>query len=236
MTGPSDPKLKTRSELEAEVMDLRARLAQAERGQGAFRSRLMDKVMDSVHVHDTRGNTIYVNEAACASRGYTREELLQIPLHQMVTAEFVELVDTRIERILKQGQAAFESSHLRKDGTAIPVEVHASVLQAGDEQLIVSVIRDLSEREQAQTDLRRSEEQYRQLFERMQDVFYRTDAEGRVLIVSPSVESVFGYKPEEVQGKDLAETFYFLPRERSEFLARLGKQEQVRNHRTRCKN
>ena len=236
MTGPRDPKLKTRSELEQEVLELRDRLARAERGRGTFRSLLMDKVMDSVHVHDSRGTTIYANEAACASKGYTREEMLEIPLHDLVAPDFAELVDGRIQRILQQGKAAFESAHLHKDGTSIPVEVHSSVLSAGGEDLIVSVVRDLSEREQAQANLRRSEEQYRQLFESLQDVFYRTDDQGKVLIVSPSVESVFGYTPEEVLGKDLAETFYYDPADRPGFLARLREQGQLRDHRTRCKN
>ncbi len=236
MTGPRDPKLKTRDELVAEVQDLREKLARADRGKGAFRSLLLDKVMDAVHVHDTEGNTIWVNEAACTSKGFTRDELLQIPLHRMVTPDFSEPVDGRIKRILKQGWAAFESSHQCKDGTAIPVEVHSSVIHAGDDDLIVSVIRDLSEREQAQADLRRSEEQYRQLFESLQDVFYRTDTEGRILIVSPSVEGVFGYTPEEVEGEDLAGTFYWDPDERPAFLNRLKKNGQVRDHRTRCKN
>jgi PAS domain S-box-containing protein len=153
-----------------------------------------------------------------------------------VAPDFAELVDGRIQRILQQGKAAFESAHMHKDGTSIPVEVHSSVLHAGGEALIVSVVRDLSEREQAQADLRRSEEQYRQLFESMQDVFYRTDEEGKVLIVSPSVEAVFGYTPAEVVGKDLAETFYYEPADRPSFLALLKKQGQLRNHRTRCKN
>ena len=236
MSGPRDPKLKTRAELEEEVHELRARLARAKRGQGAFRSLLMDKVMDSVHVHDTEGNTIYVNEAACTSKGYSREELLALPLHRIVSPEFSDLVDARIKRILEQGRAAFESSHRHRDGTAMPVEVHASVLEAGGEQFIVSVVRDLSERAQAQADLQRSEEEYRQLFESLQDVFYRTDTEGRVLRVSPSVEAVFGYKPEEVEGEDLAQTFYFDPSERPVFLKHLQREGQVRDHRTRCKN
>ena len=236
MSGPRDPKLKTRAELEEEVHELRETLSRARQGQGAFRSLLMDKVTDSVHVHDAEGNTIYVNEAACTSKGYSRDELLRLPLQRMVTPEFADLVDARLKRILEQGRAAFESSHLHKDGTAIPVEVRASVLEAGGERLVVSVVRDLSERAQARADLQRSEEQYRQLFESLQDVFYRTDTEGRAVLFSPSVAAVFGYKPDEVLGDDLAQTFYHDPSERPAFLERLQQDGQVLDHRTRCKN
>ncbi|RKP51961.1 sensor domain-containing diguanylate cyclase [Pararobbsia silviterrae] len=52
--------------------------------------------------------------------------------------------------------------------------------------------------------LRRSEEHFRRLFENMQDVYYRTDANGIVQMVGPGVRRVIGYEPEEVVGRDAA--------------------------------
>jgi PAS domain S-box-containing protein len=67
----------------------------------------------------------------------------------------------------------------------------------------------------AQQRLADSEREYRQLFESLVDVSYRTDAQGRIGIISPSVERMLGYRPEEILGKPM-ETLYADPSLRGE--------------------
>ncbi len=55
--------------------------------------------------------------------------------------------------------------------------------------------------------LRRSEEHFRRLFENMQDVYYRTDAQGVVRLVGPGVRRVLGFEPHEIIGRT-AEEYY----------------------------
>ena len=73
--------------------------------------------------------------------------------------------------------------------------------------------------------LQESERKYREIFESIIDVFYRTDNEGVLRIVSPSVEQILGYPPDQVIGKKLYE-FYVNPEERSQFLAALRQKEK----------
>jgi diguanylate cyclase (GGDEF)-like protein/PAS domain S-box-containing protein len=55
--------------------------------------------------------------------------------------------------------------------------------------------------------MRRSEEHFRRLFENMQDVYYRTDAQGVVQLVGPGVRRVLGFEPHEIVGRT-AEEYY----------------------------
>ena len=93
--------------------------------------------------------------------------------------------------------------------------------------------RDL-QREKAEKEYRLSEEKYRTLFETLVDVFCRTDAEGKVLMVSPSITRVLGYEVEEVVGSDMRE-LYLVPREREKLLEIVGKHGLVENFEVRLK-
>jgi len=70
---------------------------------------------------------------------------------------------------------------------------------------------------EAEQALRDSERGYRTILETMTDTFYRTDARGRVVMVSPSVVELLGYEPEELRGRQLAD-FYVEPGGRDTFL------------------
>lgn len=88
---------------------------------------------------------------------------------------------------------------------------------------------DISEIKRAEAALRESETKYRSLFENLQDVFYRADNEGNIILVSPSVEKEFGYPPEDAIGLNLTRDIYAVPKQREQFLALLKKDGYVDN-------
>ncbi len=65
--------------------------------------------------------------------------------------------------------------------------------------------------------IRESEQRFRSIFESVQDIYYRTDLNGRIVIVSPSCEEVTGYSPEELIGQDIS-SFYADPGQRDELI------------------
>ncbi|MFZ6656739.1 sensor domain-containing diguanylate cyclase [Undibacterium sp. TJN19] len=66
---------------------------------------------------------------------------------------------------------------------------------------------DMTEHSEMEEQLRLSEFNFRRLFENMQDVYYRTDVYGIIQKISPAVQKVLGFEPEEMEGKP-AESFY----------------------------
>lgn len=94
---------------------------------------------------------------------------------------------------------------------------------------VLGVSRDLTDRVRAEKALRDSEQNYRGVIENLQDVFYRADNNGRILMASPSVTDVFGYDSvSEVLGKNVAD-LYLDPRQREEFLELIKKTGSVKN-------
>ena len=121
-------------------------LRQSERG---FR-RLVEHATDAFFLHDFDGSIMDVNQHACESSGYTREELLGLSIED-IDQDFVPG-----KHLEKWGQMVpgvpitFEGVHRRKDGTTFPVEVRLGVLESGERQLMLGLVRDISERKRAE--------------------------------------------------------------------------------------
>lgn len=72
---------------------------------------------------------------------------------------------------------------------------------------------------------------YRSIFENMVEVLYRADNEGRITLISPSAVTMFGFtKLEDFIGKNIAETFYYKPEDRTVFLEKLDQENKVVNY------
>ncbi|ABS55300.1 multi-sensor signal transduction histidine kinase [Methanoregula boonei 6A8] len=90
---------------------------------------------------------------------------------------------------------------------------------------------ELSERRRTQELLRESERTYRSILEDIQDVFYRTDPDGNLVMLSPSGIKLFGYtSADEILGKNIRDTLYADPGERESVLAAIRKNGSVQDY------
>lgn len=114
--------------------------------------------MLSRHAHDIvlflgrDGRILEANDAAIAAYGYSREELLALSLRDLRAPSTRALIDEQVGRAFDAG-ILFETLHRRKDGTVFPVEVGSRAAIIGGERMLLSIIRDVSERSQMQAKL-----------------------------------------------------------------------------------
>ena len=105
-----------------------------------------------------------------------------------------------IHQIKTQGSWVGEIGHIRKDGTPFPTYMSVTLLKDGHGKPtgILAVCRDITEHEQAEEDLRDSEERYRELFENESDALVVFDAETfQFEDANPATLSLYGYSKEE---------------------------------------
>lgn len=106
-------------------------------------------------------------------------------------------------------------------------------LKASCEEIAASeeeLLHQVDELKKSRAALNESEEKYRSILENIQDVYYRSDSGGSLIMVSPSAAQLFGYKPSELIGKNIAQSIYYRPEDRSEFLADLAESGSVTNY------
>ena len=122
---------------------------------------IFDNVNDAVHLHEINeqgipGKFIDMNAVACRMVQYTKDEMLQKgPLD--ITTDYHSIPLPQIEEELKvRGQVIFDTEHKRKDGHIIPVEINSHVVVIHGRKMVLSVVRDISERKKTEEAIRQA--------------------------------------------------------------------------------
>ncbi|MEI6606256.1 MAG: PAS domain S-box protein [Verrucomicrobiota bacterium] len=100
------------------------------------------------------GMIIDANRAAERLYGYTRKELLKLQIVDLRANEPPETVTRQMQQAKNRG-ILFEATHLRKDGTTVPVEVNSQSILFEEQEMLISVIRDITERKAVEGSLSR---------------------------------------------------------------------------------
>ncbi len=163
-------------------------------------SALFHGIRDAVFIHDTAGKFLAVNKAATRRLGYSEAELLRMSPKDIDALEEKKKVNQRLEQMIDQGELKFETVHLTKDGKEIPVEISSNLIRFHGEKAILSVARDISERQKAYRELERSQREQSVLLSNLPGIAYkcRNDDERTMEFVSQGCTTLTGYHPGEI--------------------------------------
>lgn len=112
---------------------------------------MLDAIIEMIFVHDFDGNITFVNDAAAKATGYSTAEMLKMNIIQISDPETVRLTESRILELKQRKELTFEAGFVNRDGSSTPIEVHARVTHIGDRDMIISIVRDLSDRKRLQS-------------------------------------------------------------------------------------
>jgi PAS domain S-box-containing protein len=150
------------------------------------------------------GRLVDVNQAACRSLGYQREELLGKHVLDVIPHDEAERLESVRRTLLTPGAVhTGEWKQRRKDGTLISVEASANILPEGRWQAFV---RDIGERKRAEAErqltterLGESEEQFRLIFDEAPIGVALVALDGRFVRVNRALCHILGYTREELE-------------------------------------
>ena len=115
---------------------------------------LVEQAADAVFLVTMQGKILDVNQQACDSLGYTREELLSMTIAEIdIEVEIHGHRERFWDKLAPGRRFSFEGLHRRKDGTTFPVEANVGLLELEGQRVMLGLARDISERKRAQEEL-----------------------------------------------------------------------------------
>lgn len=114
---------------------------------------------DAIFVEDLSGVVLEVNDAACRLHDLPREEILGKNVADLVPTEQRQSVIENFPRLGTGQLEHFEGFSWTRDGQAIPVEVRASRIEYRQRPVVLLIVRDISERKQAENEQSRLQEE-----------------------------------------------------------------------------
>lgn len=169
---------------------------------------------DAIITINEEREIIFWNSAAEKIFGYSREEVIGQLVELIIPKSFIEAHRQGFKRLMAGGEPhlirkTVEVEALAKDGHEFPIELSMASWVLEGQSFFTSIIRDITDRKQAEQDIKESEERLEILFDNAPEGYVLVDLESRVVKMNAAFEAIFGIKVEEFVGKSLLKTDIF---------------------------
>jgi PAS domain S-box-containing protein len=188
---------------------------------------------------DPDGNTTYVNPKWIELSGLSSEEASGNGwLNAVHPEDRKKLTENWLENLRSENESTAEYRFIKPDGSIIWVMGTAVPELIGNEVTgYIGTITDITERKRVENILLQSEEKYRRIFENIQDVYYETSIEGKIIEISPSIDflSKGQFHRDDLIGKSIFD-FYSDTNERVDLISKLLEHGTVSDFEITLKN
>ena len=164
---------------------------------------LVQTTPDVIYRCDADGRFLFVAEGAEALFGWSPAEISAMTFADLTAEESIAEATANFKTQHRERDVIrrFRYSLRRRDGSAFPGEISSvAVWEDGEFAGVQGTVRDMSEQERLERELRESENRYRFLVENSPDVVYSTDAQGNFTFMSDAMERMTGWRPQDVMG------------------------------------
>ena len=176
----------------------------SERQQTEEEFRLTQFIFDEAPIGIWRmgseGEVLDANEQACASLGYTREELCRMTVFDFAPGFDRGAWEIGTQQLHKTGIKTTDALHQRKSGEIFPIQVIEKLMRYEGQEYRLAFVQDISERKKYEESLRFA----RFIIDRANVGIYRISPEGQVIEVNPKAAQLLGYTKEELESLSMS--------------------------------
>jgi len=164
---------------------------------------LLEALQEGIWMIDADARTTFVNPRMAEMLGYTMEEMVGKHLFYFMDEQGIALAEVNLERRQRGIREQHDFEFLRKDGNRLYASLETSPVfdDEGNYAGSLAGVQDITDRVKTTERLRESEGRYRELVEEISDVIYTLDRNGVITYVSPAIERLLGYAPEQLIGQ-----------------------------------
>ena len=160
---------------------------------------LLESTPDAIVMVNVTGRVVLINSQAENVFGYRRAEMMGQPVEMLLPQRFHAAHHGHRGQFFAQPRtrtmgAGLELYGLRKNGEEFPVEISLSTLSTEEGPMVMSAVRDL-------TDRKKAEQKFRSLLESAPDAMVIIGHDGKIELVNSQTEKLFGYQREELLGQ-----------------------------------
>ncbi|MDD3846685.1 MAG: sensor domain-containing diguanylate cyclase, partial [Syntrophorhabdaceae bacterium] len=190
---------------------------------------------DAIIMMDSCGIITYWNEAAGRIFDYTTEEAVGKELHALLVPQrYYQSHIKGLGHFVKTGEGnaigkTLELVAIRKNGAEFPIELSLSAVYLQDGWSAIGILRDITERKEAEETLQKSEQKFRALFEDSKDALYITTQQGRFIDFNQAYLELFGYTKEDMLALYAKDT-YVNPDDRLTFVKMMEERGSVKDY------
>jgi len=172
---------------------------------------LVESLFETIAIY-SEGRFMYVNSSGAKLYGVnTADELIGKPITDFIQPDHLEVIEQAAES--EKGVPLVEDKLTRRDGTSVDVEIAGVSITYQGMPATQVVIRDITERKQAEKALQENEEKYRTLIEKSSDAIFLLYG-GRFEIINRKFEELFGITQKDISSPDFVFTNIVAPKSR----------------------
>ncbi|MFP4109387.1 MAG: PAS domain S-box protein [Desulfonatronovibrio sp.] len=168
--------------------------------------KIFDNTQDAIFIHDLEGKILDVNDKMCRMYGLTKEEALEVTIENVSSSEMpIKDLPEKWQQVLNGEKLLFEWEARRpKDDSVFNVEVSIQKISFHDKDIVLANVRDITQRKQAENELREKTNFLENITDNMIDLVAVTDMEGNFKFTGSS-HIILGYEPNSLVGRNVME-------------------------------
>ncbi|MCB0165551.1 MAG: PAS domain S-box protein, partial [Anaerolineae bacterium] len=185
-----------------DITDLKNAELAVQKSEARYRS-LFERAKDAIFLNRQDDQIVDVNPSACRLLGYSRAELITMKVTDLQAPEVRGRAGAVIRQELKQNDKYFEMIDIDRLGRRIPVEVSTSRLGDGDDSLVLSIVRDITERKQAEEAMQRYADRLRIINQIDKAILAAHSAKNIAQVTLMNLQQLVGYQQASISLYDL---------------------------------
>jgi PAS domain S-box-containing protein len=192
-----------------------------------------NSTLDAIISVNDAGSIVFWNKAAERIFGHSKYEAIGKQASMIMLPEYCALFNKALETYNATGkpstkEAVMEYVGLKKGGKTFPMEISISGWKEKGRSYFTAIIRDITERKQAEEAMRKSEDRFYKAFNFIPgSALITTVEEGRIVEVNDTLLRVTGYTRNEIVGRTTIEVGFLSQANRNELLRRLREAGRV---------